>query len=223
MNDTVKAIETVYKGYRFRSRLEARWAVVFDRLELDWEYEPEGFDLGGNLGYYLPDFYIRDWDAWVEIKPKNTGQRSYNVAVSKLKRVCQHTDSIVGLLIAGGPEVDRGLESPPNYSITLAYYIHAGTYNNDESSKIPTYELMQGSMCESELWLRTKAKYETESQMIVGFCLNPTKLSDYRRPPIVGPRTQDALLAGQQARFEHGEAPVPPPSQIKSSFFSAQS
>jgi hypothetical protein len=26
----VKAIETQYNGYRFRSRLEARWAVFFD-------------------------------------------------------------------------------------------------------------------------------------------------------------------------------------------------
>lgn len=29
----VKAIDTVYKGYRFRSRLEARWAVFFDALD----------------------------------------------------------------------------------------------------------------------------------------------------------------------------------------------
>ena len=28
----IKAIETVYNGYRFRSRLEARWAVFFDAL-----------------------------------------------------------------------------------------------------------------------------------------------------------------------------------------------
>lgn len=41
----IKAIETVYRGYRFRSRLEARWAVFFDALGLEWEYEPEGFDL----------------------------------------------------------------------------------------------------------------------------------------------------------------------------------
>jgi hypothetical protein len=27
---SAKAIETHYKGYRFRSRLEARWAVFFD-------------------------------------------------------------------------------------------------------------------------------------------------------------------------------------------------
>ena len=27
-----KAVETVYKVYRFRSRLEARWAIFFDSL-----------------------------------------------------------------------------------------------------------------------------------------------------------------------------------------------
>lgn len=53
----MKAIETVYNGYRFRSRLEARWAVFFDELGLDWEYEPEGFDLGDGV-YYLPDFLL---------------------------------------------------------------------------------------------------------------------------------------------------------------------
>ena len=52
-----KAIETVYNGYRFRSRLEARWAVFFDAAGIKYEYEPEGFDLGGGL-YYLPDFRI---------------------------------------------------------------------------------------------------------------------------------------------------------------------
>lgn len=52
-----KAIETVYNGYRFRSRLEARWAVFFNAAGIKYEYEPEGFDLGGGL-YYLPDFRI---------------------------------------------------------------------------------------------------------------------------------------------------------------------
>lgn len=53
----MKAIETRYKGYRFRSRLEARWAVFFDSLGVYWEYEREGFSLG-NSGFYLPDFWI---------------------------------------------------------------------------------------------------------------------------------------------------------------------
>lgn len=54
----IKPIETIYNGYRFRSRLEARWAVFFDALGVRYEYEPEGFS---NNGYsYLPDFLIYD-------------------------------------------------------------------------------------------------------------------------------------------------------------------
>jgi hypothetical protein len=49
-------ILTRYKGYRFRSRLEARWAVFFDHLELNWEYEPQGYVLDGTP--YLPDFRL---------------------------------------------------------------------------------------------------------------------------------------------------------------------
>lgn len=52
----IKAIQTQYKGYNFRSRLEARWAVFFDALGLPWEYEPEGFEL--SCGKYLPDFRV---------------------------------------------------------------------------------------------------------------------------------------------------------------------
>lgn len=62
---TIKAIETQYKGYRFRSRLEARWAVFFDHIGWEWEYEPEGFDLGYGV-MYLPDFRIGG--DYVEVK-----------------------------------------------------------------------------------------------------------------------------------------------------------
>ena len=64
-----RAIETNYKGYRFRSRLEARWAVFFDALKVDWQYEPEGYNLG-EFGWYLPDFYLPNVNGglWVEIK-----------------------------------------------------------------------------------------------------------------------------------------------------------
>lgn len=74
----IKAIETQYKGYRFRSRLEARWAVFFDALDIRWEYEPQGFEIG--MGYddsddsqrhvrrYLPDFRLVDFKTWVEVK-----------------------------------------------------------------------------------------------------------------------------------------------------------
>ena len=53
----LRAIETEYKGYRFRSRLEARWAVFFDACGVKWEYEPEGFVLQ-NGQQYLPDFLL---------------------------------------------------------------------------------------------------------------------------------------------------------------------
>lgn len=65
----IKAIETCYKGYRFRSRLEARWAVFFDALDIKWEYETEGYDLGP-LGWYLPDFFLPDISWWCEVKPR---------------------------------------------------------------------------------------------------------------------------------------------------------
>jgi hypothetical protein len=64
---TIKAIETKYKGYRFRSRLEARWAVAFDELGVKWEYEPQGYDLG-EIGWYLPDFWLPTQKCWIEIK-----------------------------------------------------------------------------------------------------------------------------------------------------------
>jgi hypothetical protein len=67
----LKAIQTFYKGYHFRSRLEARWAVFFDALGLKWEYEPEGFELPGGV-WYLPDFRTTSPTGlvnWYEVKP----------------------------------------------------------------------------------------------------------------------------------------------------------
>ncbi len=61
----IKAIETRYAGCRFRSRLEARWAVFFDHLGIEWEYEPEGFETPD--GPYLPDFRL-EGSLWAEIK-----------------------------------------------------------------------------------------------------------------------------------------------------------
>jgi hypothetical protein len=76
-----KAIETNYKGYRFRSRLEARWAIFLDAMGATWHYELQGYELDGER--YLPDFWIKhihdvkphpnglppEQGFWVEIKP----------------------------------------------------------------------------------------------------------------------------------------------------------
>jgi hypothetical protein len=72
MNNPIKAIETRYKGYRFRSRLEARWAVFFDALGFNWVYEPEGLLLP-NGAHYLPDFAVTSLQGRItfyEIKPR---------------------------------------------------------------------------------------------------------------------------------------------------------
>ncbi|MBT9314368.1 PDDEXK family nuclease [Leptothoe spongobia] len=63
----LKAIETRYQGCLFRSRLEARWAVFFDALEIPWEYEKEGYDLG-EAGWYLPDFWLPQQQCFFEAK-----------------------------------------------------------------------------------------------------------------------------------------------------------
>lgn len=63
---TIKPIETEYAGCRFRSRLEARWAVFFDRAEIRWEYELQGYQINGRR--YLPDFWLPELAYWVEVK-----------------------------------------------------------------------------------------------------------------------------------------------------------
>lgn len=82
-----RAIETRYKGYRFRSRLEARWAVFFDSLGIKWQYEPEGFEKEEPMNReedrpiervvrYLPDFYLPEFGTWVEIKGQWTVEKA---------------------------------------------------------------------------------------------------------------------------------------------------
>jgi hypothetical protein len=48
----MRAIPTIYRQVKFRSRLEARWAAMFDMLGWHWEYEP--LDLPG----WIPDFMV---------------------------------------------------------------------------------------------------------------------------------------------------------------------
>lgn len=62
----IQAIETRYDGCHFRSRLEARWAVFFNELEIPWEYEAQGYEVDGRK--YLPDFWLPDQGVWYEVK-----------------------------------------------------------------------------------------------------------------------------------------------------------
>src|SRR5262245_40754729 len=62
----LKPIPTWYDGYRFRSRTEARYAVLWKGCYWPYEYERQGFAL--ERGPYLPDFYLPQQRAWVEVK-----------------------------------------------------------------------------------------------------------------------------------------------------------
>ena len=92
----IKAIQTKYKGYKFRSRLESRWAVFFDALDIKWQYEPDGYELDGGVRY-LPDFFLplapNKWCAldkypgagyWIEVK----GGKPTAAEVDKMKELC---------------------------------------------------------------------------------------------------------------------------------------
>lgn len=53
---TFRSIPTIYRGVRFRSRTEARWAMFFDALHVEWQFEPVGYTDGATP--YLPDFWL---------------------------------------------------------------------------------------------------------------------------------------------------------------------
>jgi hypothetical protein len=66
---TIQARSVTYKGARFRSTEEARWAAFFNRLGILFEYEKPVEGL-----YYLPDFYVPPQDLvpeaiYFEVKP----------------------------------------------------------------------------------------------------------------------------------------------------------
>lgn len=96
---TVKAIQTSYAGCRFRSRTEARWAVLFDALGIKWEYEREGFELPS--GKYLPDFWLPEFETWVEVK----GGQPSEAEGTKARDLAEVTGQPV-LIVCGVPEIE---------------------------------------------------------------------------------------------------------------------
>lgn len=103
----LKPIETRYKGYRFRSRLEARWAVALTELGVKYDYEPEGYELIS--GPYLPDFWLpypddlnfSGYDGaghWLEVKGKEPSQHELS-ALLHLSIATNHS----GILAWGSP------------------------------------------------------------------------------------------------------------------------
>lgn len=87
-----KALETAYAGCRFRSRLEARWALFFDAIREPWRYEVAGFQLSDGV-WYLPDFWLPEMNLWLEVK----GQPPTSAEVDKIRRLAQDSGNAAAI------------------------------------------------------------------------------------------------------------------------------
>jgi hypothetical protein len=62
--------ETEFGGQTFRSRTEARWAAFLTALDVEFIYEPRRYTLSTGETY-LPDFWIKPFRAFLEVKPSS--------------------------------------------------------------------------------------------------------------------------------------------------------
>jgi hypothetical protein len=180
----VKAIETQYKGYRFRSRLEAKWAVFFDALQIRWDYELEGFDLG-NAGWYLPDFWLPDYHCWFEIKG---GEEAVSEAVVlRLKVLCEDLETS-GAIACGLPDSNHG-------SVRWAECLRCG------------YIFPVGVT----LWVcpvpGCTSKHESFHPLTYCGCSTVDETQGVTEITFESERLKYAYRAARGARFEHGESP----------------
>jgi len=123
----IKPIETRAYGHRFRSRLEARWAVAFTEAAIEWQYEPEGFDLG-DAGFYLPDFWLPQVQTWAEVKPDCPS----DLELAKCEALAKQSGHDC-LLLIGPPSVN-------SYWAVLAQPL----FNEDPGSIFHDYCLFEG-------------------------------------------------------------------------------
>lgn len=207
----IKAIETSYQGYRFRSRLEARWAVFFDSLSIPWSYEPEGFDLGDGL-YYLPDFWLSGLKAWYEIKATEPAGDD----LRKINRFALHHPLYVAVGDIPSPDPDRAFEErDPSWFgrgyITLlsgldeAGYI-CGTHAGKEEPQCGG-DLMH-LWCACRTGKHFDIHYEGRGDRIDCGC--PGYEAGGGGHSSDSPAILQAYHAARSARFEHGETPRPP-------------
>lgn len=178
----IKPIETVYNGYRFRSRLEARWAVFFSTLELPYEYELQGYELPGG-GRYLPDFYLPSLGVHVEVKAPIQLRKN---EISKLIRFSADADQPT-LLAYGVPGPDS------LYLMDRTSLAGWREYEDDEDEVL-----------EALFW---EALHD--SRVALSFLPRSRGIHIVYRtlPAYCDHELSSAYLAAKQARFEHGEKP----------------
>lgn len=218
----IKPIETYYNGYRFRSRLEARWAVFFDALGVRYEYEPEGFELG-DREYYLPDFYLNDFELYIEIKPFDRSVVQYvgdnNTWEQKCARFRNYTGKAI-LLCYGDPSEaiykrffgwDISDSSGGTSEYQALFYDYCGEIKLLLADDRPDREICVTEDYKENENVISDSRLLSDNQRF--FChyiwseaqndqwQQGMKLNNYTR-------IANAQLAARQARFEHGEMPI---------------
>lgn len=94
-NHRTKSLPTIYEGIEYRSRLEARWAVVFTLLGTKFEYEPRTF--WTREGGYVPDFrLLLKKPRWLEIKGPEPIERDYVRAAEVVRQSKEKLCFLVG-------------------------------------------------------------------------------------------------------------------------------
>lgn len=104
---SIQSLPTEYGGISFRSRTEARWALFFDLIDEPYIYEPEGFRLPSGE-WYLPDFWLCNCEAWVEVKGHRHKQSDF---FEKLMKVCYGGNDFPdawGMILYGVPTLYNG-------------------------------------------------------------------------------------------------------------------
>ena len=62
--------EINWNGYRMRSKIEAKWALFFETISVQYFYEPDTIALkrGDKIVNYLPDYFLPNFECYIEIK-----------------------------------------------------------------------------------------------------------------------------------------------------------
>lgn len=193
-----KAIQTEYAGYLFRSRLEARWAVFFDAMGIEWEYEPEGLVLHDGT-YYLPDFYLSDFRCYFEVKRKSIrGTAEEGEAISKIESG-KDSGSWAGIIAFGDPmdddlqifcqETDDGGGGDYDDPVTI------GLHPIDHKPYLLAY------------MDRRERSFFTSFADLEYISMVTTEYGKYKYEDFINSSVIRARKRARQARFEHGEMP----------------
>lgn len=196
-----KPIETIYNGYRFRSRLEARWAVFFDALGIEYEYEPEGFELSFSDDeriMYLPDFYLPESGLYAEVKGVKTRGQIPKEDAEKMSWMIDFDGPCANGIVMLGNIPD------PHSHMDWAIWRHdrKGIVWGYEMNDIPTGgwdTFMQVGELESAPYYFS----DTDDLMLTS-SFGPDRYP-YEKEEVT--EITKALTKARQARFEHGETP----------------